>query len=422
MSSIKKFEAQEILDSMGYPTLRGSLILENGLKVSLDIPSPVFPSEGEPVALRDNEKRFLGYGMRRAAQIISQGVSEKLKGVSVFKQKEIDLWLEKVDSSKKKELIGVSTLLLVSLLVAKAAAASKNLSLFSYLNSIYSQYFGEKIEIDSIPTVMVTLINGGKRVNNPLDFKEYYLIPSSSFSFEKALEFSMAAYHKLKEVLEYKNISTSTADLGGFSPNIYSNLDAFELIVEAVLKMDLKLGVDFFLGVDLGAEDIYLNSGYKLSEDPQIKNRDEFYKFVSNFTKSYNVIYLEDIFSKKDLGNWKKFMQEFGEYNYVAWDYLDDYGREGYEKILKEKLGNTVVFKLLRYSNLTSLFKDINYCRKNNLSYVISQEVNETNQTFISDLAVALQASFIKIGAPVRGERVAKYNRLIEIQKEIKKK
>lgn len=422
MSSIKKFEAHEILDCLGYPTLRGNLFLENGLKVSIDIPSPILSLGSEPVALRDGEERFLGYGMKRAAEIIKKGVTEKLKGVSVFKQKEIDLWLEKIDPSPKKETIGISTLLLVSLLIAKAGAEIKGVPLFLYLNSLYTSFLNSKIEISGIPTLIVTFINGGKRINSPLDFKEFYFIPSSSFDFEKALDYSVRVYHRLKEVLEYKNISTSTADSGGFSPNIYSNLDALEFLILAGEKERLKVGLDFFTGVDIGADDFFTRSGYKLSHDPQVKNSNDYYKYIENLTKNNNVIYLEDVFSKKDEKNWKKFLQEFGEYNYVAVDYRDEYDFKNYEKIIKQKIANTIVLKISRYPTLTSLFRVVDFCRKNNLYYVLSQEVNETNDTFISDLAVALQTTFIKVGAPIRGERVSKYNRLIEISKEINKK
>ncbi len=419
MASIKRFEAIEILDSLGFPTLRGRLYLDNGDFVELDIPSPVVSDPKEPVALRDGGKRFLGYGMRRAAQIITEGVTQKLKGVSVFKQKEIDLWLEKADSTLRKEVLGVSTLLLVSLLVAKAAAKVKGEPLFKYINELYKSYFKEEIILGSFPTIVITLINGGKHVNNPLDFKEFYLIPSSSYKFDQALEIAMSSYHKLKETLEYRNISTSTADLGGFSPNIYSNLDALELITESVLKLDLKPGVDVFLGVDVGADDFYSSSGYKLSENPQAKRAEEFYKYIAGFVKNYNVLYLEDIFSRKDTKNWKQFYQDFSEYYYVSLDHMEAFGKEGLENLVKEKLGNAVVIKLLHYGNLLSLFKDIDFCRKNKITYVFCQEVSETNQSFIADLAVGLQSGFVKFGAPVRGERVVKYNRLLEIQKEL---
>ncbi len=422
MSAIKKFEAFEILDSLGYPTLRGRLFLENGAVVEVDMPSPVWEYKSEPVALRDGGKRFLGYGMKKASKIISEGVTAKLKGVSVFKQKEIDLWLNKADNTEKKEFLGVSTLLLVSVLVAKAAAKVQGIPFFKYINQLYNTFFSEKLKLETLPTPIVTLINGGKHVNNPLDFKEFYFVPSSSFSFEKSLEAAVETYHQLKLMLEYKNISTSIADQGGFSPNIYSNLDAVELITESLLKLDIKPGLDAFLGVDVGSDDFYENSGYSISNNPQAQSPDEFYKYISSLVKNYNVLYIEDAFASKDSKNWKRFYQDHGDYYYIALDHVDIFGKEGLKKLLENKIGNTVVLKLLRYPTLLNLLTDVNFCRKNNLTYVVSQEVSETNQGFISDISVGIQAPFVKFGAPVRGERVAKYNRLLEISRHFIKK
>ncbi|GIW63391.1 MAG: enolase [Patescibacteria group bacterium] len=421
MSAIKQFIAQEIIDSSGYPTLKGQLILDNNLSVELEVPSTInYENSSELKSLRDQEDRYLGYGMQKAVEIINKGISEKLKGVSVFQQKEIDIWLNKADPSEKKEKLGASTLMLVSYLCALAGAKLKNQPLYLYLNQIYNNYY-EKIKITTMPTPIITLINGGKYSNNMLDFKEFYLLFSSKVDFSKSIEISVETYHRLKETLTYRKVSTSMAEQGGFSPNLSSNLDAFDLMLETFIKGNLKLGLDVFTGIDAGADDYYTGSGYKFTSEPQEKTPSDYYKFLNQLIKDYHLLYLEDAFSKQDLKNKSKFYEEINNFGYIAQDYFDNYGLKSIENEIKQRVFNTLVLKITRYPTLTDVFSIVDLCKKNNITYVISQEVSETNQTFSADLAVGLQAEFVKFGAPVKGERVVKYNRLLEISKELEK-
>ncbi len=416
MSAIKQIQASEIIDSSGYPTLKGRIILENGIVEQLEIPSPIRPDSNEPVALRDNEDRMMGMGMRKAAEIINKGISQRLQGASVLKQKEIDLWLNTADSSKRKEILGVSTINLVSFLVAKAAARVQNKPLFVYLNELYAQYFS-KIKLEVVPTPIVTMINGGKFSNNLLDFKEFYILFSSTWNFEKTLQRSVEIYHRLKETFEYRNISTSTANQGGFSPNLNSNLDALDFLIETIIKKNMKLGIDIFLGLDVGADDFYQNNSYKLAGEPQAKSPEDFLKYLNQLVKDYHVLYLEDAFARQDKNSQKKLLDLHGNFGYIAKDYMDGYGIDDMKKMFEEKLVNSIVIKVNRYPTLLNLFTTIEFCRKNNCTYIFTQEVSEVNQSFVADLSVGLQAPFVKLGAPVKGERVAKYNRLLEIEK-----
>ncbi|GIW63082.1 MAG: enolase [Patescibacteria group bacterium] len=421
MSTIKQFIAREIIDSSGYPTLKGALILQNNLQVQLEIPSTINKqNSNELVSLRDGEDRYLGYGMSKAVNIINNAISEKLKGVSVFQQKEIDIWLNKADTTEKKEKLGASTLMLISYLCALAGAKIKNQPLYLYLNELYNSYY-EKIKINTIPTPIVTLINGGKYSNNMLDFKEFYLLFSSKVDLERAIEISVETYHRLKDTLLYRNVSTSMAEQGGFSPNLSSNLDAFDLMLETFIKGNLKLGLDVFTGIDAGAEDYYTGSGYKFAGDPQEKTTTDYYKFINQLIKDYHLLYLEDAFAKEDTENKIKFYEEISNFGYIAQDYFNNYSLKSIENELKQKTVNTLVLKLTRYPTLTDFFAIVDLCKKNNITYVVSQEISETNQTFSVDLAVATQAQFVKFGAPVKGERVVKYNRILEISQELKK-
>ena len=417
MAYIDRYEAIEILDNRGYPTLKGRLYLKDKRFVELEIPSPL--NSKKLKSLRDKDSRYLGYGMKKAAEIITNKITEKLKGVSVFRQAEIDQWLEEADNTEKKEILGVSTLLLVSLLTAKAGALAYNLPLFKYLNYLYQSYFKEKLTISSLPSIILTLITTQKNSSNLIDFKEFYLLPSSSYSFDKSLEIATSIYHKLKETFRYRNIQTFISESGGYMPHVFSNHDAFELILETILKFDLKLGVNIHLGVKVDAEDLFLRSEYKIGENFQTYTKNEFYKYISEIIKSYYLLYIENPFSISDDKNWKQLFSEFSNYLYIINTYIKESNEKILSEAIKEKKLNSMLIHLTDHPTLYSIFKTIFLARKLNLSYIFATELSETNQDFISDLAVAVQSPLLKFGPPVKGEQIAKYNRLLEIQKEL---
>ncbi len=419
MSKIAKIYAYEIIDSRGYPTIEGKLVLDNGASVVTSVPSGTSIGKYEAVELRDNDNtKWDGMGVSQAVSYINDLIAPKLKNVSPLKQQEVDNWLIKADGTKNKSAVGANVTLTISQLMIKAGALESGLPLFRYVNQLYEQIFKNKINISRIPTPLFNIINGGKHANNNLDFQEFQIIPSSSFSFSKAYETGVEVFHELRRMLEYRNAIVAVGEEGGFTPNFGTNIDAIEIIIETLNKKKLQVGVDAFIGLDIASSHFYKDNRYQIKDKPHLLKTEEYLEFVNSIIKKYPILVLEDPLNQDDWDGWHKLNESLPREIYLVGDDLLVTNKERLERAIKEKSCSTILVKPNQIGTILETLTVIDTARKNNFSYIISHRSGETNDSFIADFAVGVQSDFVKFGAPSRGERVAKYNRLWQIERE----
>jgi len=419
MSVIQKIVASEVIDSRGYPTIEGTLFLDNNNFVKTSVPSGFPSGKYDAVELRDSDpKRFHGFGVTTAISYINTLISPKLAGANPFKQQEIDSWLIKADKTKNKSRLGVNTILLVSQLVAKAAAKDQNISLYQYLNHLLLKHHKLEVKLEKIPTPIFALINGGKHANNNLDFQEFQVIPSSSYSYSDGLQVGVEIYHELKNMLQYRNATIAVGEEGGFTPNFASNRDALEILKETIIKINKKIGIDIFLGLNIAATHFYKDQRYIIHDRPNPLKIEEYYKELTKIISEYSLLVVEDPFSQESWNDWKKLNSEISDQAYLVGNDLLESNKERINTAIKEKACSSIVIKPNQVGTISEVLSLIDLAKKNKLSYIFSDRSGETNDAFVADFAVAMQADFVKFGAPCRGERVAKYNRLWEIEKE----
>ncbi len=419
MAKIKKIYAYEIIDSRSYPTIEGRLTLDNGQSVTASIPSGTSIGKYEALELRDNDKsRWDGMGVTTPVSYINNLIGPKLVNASSLKQQEVDSWLIKADGTKNKSNLGANVTLLISELMVKAGAMESGLPIFKYVNQLYEQIFKAKIPLEKIPTPIFNIINGGKHANNNLDFQEFQIIPSSSYSFSKAYEMGVEIFHELKRMLEYRNANVSVGEEGGFTPNLVTNIDAIEIIVETLNQKKLQLGVDIFTGLDVAASHFYRDNRYYIKDKSHPLKVDEYTEFVKDLVKKYSILLLEDPLNEDDWENWHKLNESLSQEIYLIGDDLLATNKERLERAIREKSCDTILVKPNQIGTILETLSVIDTARKNNFNYVVSHRSGETNDSFIADFAVGVQSDFVKFGAPARGERVAKYNRLWQIERE----
>lgn len=423
MAKVKNIHAYEIIDSRGLPTLEGRLELDSGVVVVSSIPAGTSIGKYEALELRDNDvKRFNGMGVSRAVSYVNDLLAPKLVGVSPTKQSEIDSWLVQADGTKNKAVLGANATLLISELFTKAAARDIRVPLFRYINTLFESLFKTKITVEKIPSPIFNIINGGKHANNNLEFQEFQIIPSSSFTFSKSYQLGVEIFHELKKVLEYRNANISVGEEGGFTPNFSTNIDAIEVLNETVIQRNCKPGVDIFFGMDLAASHFFRDDRYHIKDKPHPLKVNEYIDFLVAFTKEYSFLVLEDPLNQDDWENWAKLSHLLSKEIYLVGDDLLTTNKERLERAIKEKTCSTILVKPNQIGTITETLSVVDLARKNNFSYIVSHRSGETNDSFIADLAVGIQADFVKFGAPSRGERVAKYNRLWQIEREELKK
>ncbi len=423
MANIKKIEAYEIIDSRGFPTLEGRLTLDNNHEVTTAIPAGTSIGKYEAVELRDNDpKRMEGMGVSKAVSYINELIGPKLVGVSPLKQQEVDLWLIKADGTKNKSKLGGNTTLTISQLIVKAAAKELNVPLFQYINSLYKSIFKSEIRLEKLPDPIFNIINGGKHANNSLEFQEFQVIPSSSLTFGKAYELAVELFHELKKVLIYRNANISVGEEGGFTPNFTTNIDAIEVLNETISQKGLKVGLDVFIGLDIAASYFFKNNHYYIKDKPHPLKANEYLEFIISLIKNYSILVLEDPINQDDWESWSKLNQVIPKNIYLVGDDILTTNKIRLEKAIHERTCTTILIKPNQIGTITETLEVIDVARKNNFNYIVSHRSGETNDSFIADFAVGVQADFVKFGAPCRGERVAKYNRLWQIEREGLKK
>lgn len=414
---IQTLKAEQIFDSKGYPTIKGTLFLSDGRVVTSEIGQNAHQSKYAAEYLYDeNEQFFSGRGMSRAIKYLNELIAPRLKGVDPLRYKDIDLWLLKADPTEKKSTLGANTTLTVSQLIYKAASVVVGIPLYKLINKVYADNF-EKRVLKRVPSAIFTIISGGRHGVDTLTFQEFSVVPSTALSYERSLAMAVELYHELEKVFHYRNIFAGVGDSGAYVPNLSSSIDALEILKETILKRNLKVGFDIFFALDMAAQFFYKNGKYYLSDLPNPLDHRQFLEFIDRIFKEYRLLVLEDPFAEDDFAGWKELMEEMGDKLYVLGDDLLATNKKRLEKAAKEKLCNLVDVKISQRGTIWEALEFVAGARKSGMKITISQNAAEANDDFLADFAVGVQADFVKFGAPCRGERIGKHNRLLEIER-----
>jgi enolase len=407
MSKIRKISSHKILNSRGDWTIETEVTLEDGSVGVQAVPEGASKGENEAIGLPAD----------RAVEIVETVIADALSGEEASEQEALDEVLIQMDGTPNKSHLGGNSIMSVSLAVSKACAVSKGLELYEYLNLLYSGRIvdGDKLKF---PTPVFNILNGGKHARNHLSFQEFMVIPSRSINFEKALEIGDKVYHTLEENLVAQGSQTGVGDEGGFAPEGFTAAKALSEIRKAA-KQNFAVGKDLFFGMDAAAESFYKNGKYCIEEEALELDRVNMFEYYKALQTEYELVYLEDPFYEKDIEGWKMANKEFSKKMMVVADDLVVTNSGFLENVIKNELANAVIVKPNQVGTLSETLRFIKKAQEAGMSIVISHRSGETGEdTFIADLAVAVGADFLKAGAPVRGERVVKYNRVLEILNE----
>lgn len=411
---IKEIRAMEILDSRGNPTVKATITLENGITASASCSSGASTGEYEAVELRDGDKkRYGGKGTLKAVANVNKKIAPALIGIDPICQAQIDKIMIDLDGTPTKAKLGANAIVAVSMAVARVASISVNLPLYTYLGGP-----GAK----RIPVPMMNILNGGKHADNSVDLQEFMIMPLGAPSFAEALRYGAETFHALKSILSKKGYATNVGDEGGFAPNLKSNDEACEVIIQAIEKAGYKPGKDISIALDAAASSFYEAGKYNLAKSKQgKKSTGEMVAFYKSWIKKYPIVSIEDGLEENDWAGFKKQTAEQGDKIQVVGDDLFVTNTKYIARGIKEKAANAVLIKLNQIGSVTETIEAIQMCRQAGWGFVISHRSGETEDAFIADFAVAMGGGQIKTGSACRSERIAKYNRLMEIEDELGK-
>jgi enolase len=413
MAVIKAIRAREILDSRGNPTIETS-IWSADTGATATIPSGASVGSKEALELRDNDPaRFQGKGVLKAVQLVNQTLSKYLIGQDPTKQNSIDQMLINLDGTKNKSKLGANTTLSISQAVLELGARVSNMQTYQYIQAKYGLH---QPTANNLPTPMFNIINGGKHGSENLDFQEYHVIPSSKLDFKQSLRIGTEIYHQLKQLLISKNASYSVGDEGGFAPNLSSNQDAISLIIEAIQATPYQLNQQVFLGLDLAVSEFYKAKQYKIKDRKEPYSAEDFIKYLIDLKNKFGHILLEDPLDQDSWADWTSLTSLIGQNTLIVGDDLVVTHPSLLKKAITKKACNAVIIKPNQVGTISEAVSVIKLAKQNNIACIVSHRSGDTNEDFLADFAVGVGADYVKFGAPVRGERTIKYNRLSLIQ------
>lgn len=416
---ITDVHARQILDSRGNPTVEVEVYLENGIMGRADVPSGASTGAFEAIELRDGDKsNYLGKSVEKAVDNVNNKIAEKICGMNVFEQVEIDKTMIALDGTNNKGKLGANAILGVSLACAKAAAKCLGMPLYRYVGGCNACV---------LPVPMMNVINGGKHADNSVNIQEFMIMPVGAKSFKEALKMCAEVFHNLKSILKASGYSTAVGDEGGFAPNFESDEQAFQFLVEAIEKAGYKPGKDFCLGVDAAATEMYdeaekigKSGCYYFWKTGKVFTRAEMVNYWEEMSNKYPIITLEDALAEEDWEGWKLLTERLGKKIQLVGDDLFVTNTTRLLRGIKLGVANSILIKLNQIGTLTETLEAIQMANRAGYTAVISHRSGETEDTTIADLSVALNAGQIKTGAPSRTDRVAKYNQLLRIEEELK--
>jgi enolase len=412
MSQIDQIHAREILDSRGNPTVEADVILVSGERGRAAVPSGASTGEHEAVELRDGDaKRYAGKGVLNAARNVNEIIAGELKGMDARDQRAIDQKLIELDGTPNKSKLGANALLAVSLATSRAVASHKIQPLYRYLGGDGA---------NTLPVPMMNIINGGAHADNNVDFQEFMIVPVGAGRFSEALRAGAEIFHTLKSVLKKKGYSTSVGDEGGFAPNLKSNEEAIETILQAIDQAGYKAGTDVLLALDPAASEFYDGSNYVFKKsDGRKLSSEQMIAFWSDWAAKYPIISIEDGMAENDWDGWKALTDAIGERIQLVGDDLFVTNTKFLQKGIELGVANSILIKVNQIGTLTETLDCIQLAKSNGYTSVISHRSGETEDAFIADLAVATNAGQIKTGSLSRSDRIAKYNQLLRIEEEL---
>ena len=401
-------KAREILDSRGNPTVEVDVVLENGIKARAAVPSGASTGEREALEMRDGDKsRFGGKGVLNAVKNVNEKIKPVVVGMDVFEQEKIDTAMLELDGTKTKSNLGANAILGVSMAALKAAAKAKGMPLYKYVG-----------DGKTLPVPMMNIINGGAHADNKLDFQEFMIIPQRD-TIKERVQVGAEVFHALKSVLNERGLSTGVGDEGGFAPDLDSNTEGFELIMEAIKKAGYEPGVDVKLGIDVAASEFYEDGKYNLVGEGRCLTSDELIEFYKELVSKYPIISIEDPVDENDWEAFAKITKELGYKVQLVGDDLFVTNKECLQKGIDMKAGNAILLKVNQIGSITETLETIKLAKENGYKTIISHRSGETEDTTIADLAVGLDLGQIKTGSMSRTDRVCKYNQLIRIEEEL---
>ena len=409
---IISIEAMEILDSRGNPTIRTRVSLENGVCGTASVPSGASTGENEALELRDGDKsRYGGKGVLKAVENVNREIAPELLGMIPDRQAEIDRMMLKLDGTSAKSNLGANAILSVSMATAATAAKSHNVPLYAYLGGVSGF---------RLPVPMMNIINGGEHADNSVDLQEFMVIPSGAPSFREALRYGAETFHALKKILQSKGYATSVGDEGGFAPNLKSNEEACEVIIEAIRAAGYEPGKDIFLALDAAASSFCNQGSYVFQKSGSgTKNSTEMLGFYGSMVEKYPIVSIEDPMDEHDWDGFSAITKKLGDKIQIVGDDLFVTNTDFVRKGISKKAANAVLIKLNQIGTVSETLATIQLCQKSGWNYIISHRSGETEDTFMADFAVAMAGGQIKTGSASRSERIAKYNRLLEIEAEL---
>jgi len=403
---ISRIHGREIIDSRGNPTVEAEITLSDGSFGRAAVPSGASTGSREAIELRDNDlKRYLGLGVIQAVTNINSAIKEKLIQSELIPQNELDQILIELDGTENKANLGANALLAVSMAYAKASAESKNIPLF--------RYFGKQ---NTMPIPMMNIINGGAHADNNIDIQEFMIIPVGAPNYKEALRYGIEVFHALKSVLKKKGMNTAVGDEGGFAPDLKSNREALDTILEAIMVVGLKERQDILLALDVASSEFYEKGLYHLKSEGRNFDASSFCEFLVELVNSYPIISIEDGMDETDWDGWLLLSEKLRERVQLVGDDLFVTNTKILEKGINKSIANSILIKPNQIGTITETIQAINMAVESNYSAIISHRSGETSNQIISDIAVGSMASQIKTGSLSRSDRVAKYNQLLRIE------
>lgn len=408
MSLIVEIYAREVLDSRGNPTVEVEVTTENGIVGTAIVPSGASTGVHEAVELRDGDKaRYLGKGTLNAVNNVNEKIADELIGFDVFDQVGIDRALIQIDGTDNKSNLGANAILGVSMAVARAASIESDTPLYEYIGGVNAK---------TLPVPMMNILNGGEHADNNVDIQEFMVMPAGAVSFKEALRMGTEVFHNLKTVLKSKGYNTAVGDEGGFAPNLNSNEEALQTIMEAIEKAGYVPGKDIFLALDVASSEMYENGKYNFKGEGKVYTSEELVNYYSNLVNKYPIISIEDGLSEDDWDGWKLLTEKLGNKVQLVGDdlFVTNYSRLNLG--IKKGIANSILIKLNQIGTITETLDAIELAKTNGYTCVISHRSGETEDTTIADLAVAVNSGQIKTGSASRTDRICKYNQLLRIE------
>ncbi|MGK0363476.1 MAG: enolase [Saprospiraceae bacterium] len=414
MSAILDVRAREILDSRGNPTVEVEVITESGAFGRAAVPSGASTGMYEAVELRDGDKsRYMGKGVLKACQNIEDDIRDVVIGMDVFEQRDIDQTMIELDGTDNKSKLGANAILGVSLAVSKAAAEMAGQELYRYIGGVNAHV---------LPVPMMNILNGGSHADNSIDFQEFMVVPLGAESFSESLRMGVEVFHTLKSVLKSKGLATNVGDEGGFAPNIGSNKEAIEIVLQAIEKAGYRPGEDIMIAMDAAASEFYLEDEkvYHLHKSTGDKlTGDDMIAYWADWVKQYPIFSIEDGLYEDDWASWKKLTEKVGDQVQLVGDDLFVTNTKRLQRGINEGISNSILIKVNQIGTLTETIDAVSMAHRNSYTSVMSHRSGETEDTTIADLAVALNCGQIKTGSASRSDRIAKYNQLLRIEEEL---